>query len=106
MKNSRRKNADGFMAIEWVVGATLLVVPAFILAISLLQYPPRKSLTQVAASEAAKAFVQEDNAVSALEAANDAAKSVIDDELGSGSFTPSISNVIVTPNVPTAFCPG
>lgn len=108
MKRNSQENSNGFMAIEWVVGATLLIVPTFILVMSLLQYPPRKSLAQVAASEAAKAFVQEDNPDSALQAANAVAKSVIDDDLGAGSFTPTVDNVKVSPPLSnaTAFCPG
>ena len=65
-----QRDGKGFIAIEWVVGMVLLIVPTFMLSLSLLQYPPRKSLSQVAASEAARAYVQEGNPSDAKNAAN------------------------------------
>ena len=67
--NRKEKKQNGFMAIEWVVGMALLVVPAFILVISMMQYPPRKALSQVAASEAATAYVQANNDIDGVIAA-------------------------------------
>ena len=77
--NRKEKKQNGFMAIEWVVGMALLVVPAFILVISMMQYPPRKALSQ------------------------DAAKSVIDSELGAGSYS-GMTNVVEVDK--HSFCPG
>ena len=91
--NRKEKKQNGFMAIEWVVGMALLVVPAFILVISMMQYPPRKALSQVAASEAATAYVQANNDIDGVIAAQDAAKSVIDSELGAGSYS-GMTNVV------------
>ncbi|MBP7835069.1 hypothetical protein KA025_03215 [Candidatus Saccharibacteria bacterium] len=101
--NRKEKKQNGFMAIEWVVGMALLVVPAFILVISMMQYPPRKALSQVAASEAATAYVQANNDIDGVIAAQDAAKSVIDSELGAGSYS-GMTNVVEVDK--HSFCPG
>ncbi len=104
-----QRDGKGFIAIEWVVGMVLLIVPTFMLSLSLLQYPPRKSLSQVAASEAARAYVQEGNPSDAKNAANQAAKSVIDAELGVGSYDNFSDVVKVVPDPianPSTYCPG
>lgn len=85
IKNSEEKDS-GFMTIEWMLGISLIVIPIFIFTLSFLQYPPRKSLSQVVASEAAKAYVQESNATDGRAAALEVAQSVIDDEYGSGTY--------------------
>lgn len=76
-----RERDSGFMSVEWLLGIALLVIPVFILTVNLLQYPPRKSLSQVAASEAVKAFVQADNLTAAKAAAQDAVRTIIENEM-------------------------
>lgn len=81
-KGNKINRESGFMSVEWLLGIALLVIPVFILTVNILQYPPKKSLSQVAASEAVKAFVQEDNIADARAAAEDAARTLIKTELG------------------------
>ena len=54
----RDKSEHGFIAAEWVFGIALLVFPAFVLILSLVQVPARKNLTQVTSAAAARAYVQ------------------------------------------------
>ncbi len=60
MSLTRRSDNDeqGFMAAEWMIGISLLLIPTFVLVYSLVQLPPRKNLTQVASAAAARAYVQ------------------------------------------------
>lgn len=48
----------GFMAAEWLGAVALLLLPTFIVVVSLLQVPHRQSLAEVTSSEAARAYVQ------------------------------------------------
>ena len=108
MDNSRTKDASGFIAFEWVLGIVLLVIPSFILAVSFLQYPTYKTLSQNAASESAKAYVQAANQSDAQAAAKAAAKSVIDTELPKNKLTTTDADMdkIVKVTTPTLYCPG
>jgi hypothetical protein len=104
---NKNRTESGFLSIEWVVGIALLVIPSFILAISILQYPPRKNLTQVTASESARAFTQAQSSSEAVASAREAAKATIDNELPSNKYTDSEEHLdrVVKIEIPN-YCSG
>ena len=86
MKTNRKEKESGFITIEWMLGLSLIVIPMFVFTLSFLQYPPRKTLSQVVASEATKAYVQEQNPGDGRNAAIAIAQSLIDDKFGAGTY--------------------
>jgi len=80
--NKRKQDEKGFMAAEWTGAVAFLLIPTFILIVSLLQYPSRKSITQVASAEAARAYVQVLDSEQADTSARAAAADAIAAELG------------------------
>lgn len=82
MKSLKIRDEKGFMAAEWTGAVAFLMIPTFIVVVSLLQFPPRKSLTQVASTEAARAYVQVLDSRQADTSARAAAADVIAAEFG------------------------
>lgn len=77
-----RKDDRGFMAAEWMMGISLLLIPAFVIVYSIVQVPARKNLTQVASAAAARAYVQALDQSQADAAASAAAAEAIASETG------------------------
>ncbi len=103
MKKSRSlKISDrGFMAAEWSVGVALLLFPAFVFVMTVIQIPARQSLSQAAASAAARAYVQALDQSQAETAARAAALAAVQDEYPLATPT-DISFSSST----TFYCPG
>lgn len=55
---AHRKNDSGFMSAEWLMGIGLLIFPAFVIALSIVQVPSRVNLAKIASAAAAQAYVQ------------------------------------------------
>lgn len=109
ISQDERELNSGFITIEWMLGIALIVIPIFIFTLSFLQYPPRKTLSQVVASEAAKAYVQEDNPANGQAAALDVAHTLIDDKYGAGTYDSWNSKQAIVDFSkinPTSYCPG
>ena len=77
-----KRNESGFLSAEWLAGVGILVLPTFILVMSIVQFPARKNLTQVASAAAARAYVQALDQSQADAAARAAAAEVIAGEYG------------------------
>ncbi len=81
-QNDTKRNERGFIATEWVFGIALLVFPAFVIILSLVQVPARKNLTQVTSAAAARAYVQALDQSQADASARAAAADAIVSEIG------------------------
>ncbi len=54
---TRRLDDGGFVALEWVLAITLLLIPAVMLGAGVSRWPEHQQLAQAAAAEAARAAV-------------------------------------------------
>ena len=73
------------MSAEWSIGVALLLIPTFVLVITVMQIPGRKSLSQSASAAAARAYVQVSDQNQAVTAARAAAAEVIIDDFPNAS---------------------
>lgn len=100
------------MAAEWVAAISVLIFPTFVVVLSLLQVPNRQAVTQMASSEAARAYVQ------ALDAspgqADTAARAAVVDVISSqlGRSETEITNAVANNTIRVEkvgsepYCPG
>jgi Flp pilus assembly protein TadG len=115
----RKHNSEqGFMAVEWIGAVALLLLPVVFFMLGIGQYPTRKSLAQVGAEAAARAYVQAtDGEATPLDLpairdkAQEAAVTAIADQTGqSRADVDSAIQVtlqsIEAPNGNAAYCPG
>ncbi len=93
---------SGFMSAEWLAAFGVLVIPVFILVVSLIQVPPRVSAGNNAASQAALAYVGALDQSQAIDQAEEAAE----DAITSRNLGISASEIRVEVVESNGYCPG
>lgn len=100
---SNAGNDDGFMATEWIAAFAVLLIPTFILVVSLIQIPSRVAVGENAASQAALAYVGALDQTRAEDAAIEAANEVVSTQINGLTLDDETVQVIEASD---GYCPG